>query len=150
MSYQKIVIVGNLGRDPELRYTPDGKAVTQLNVATSRKWTGSDGQLQKETIWFNVSVWGKQAESCNQWLKKGSTVLVDGRLSPDRATNEPRIYQDKQGNYRASYEITANDVRFLGGGADGETQRESSFTPQQSSTIVSNDDTAITEDEIPF
>ena len=76
--YQRLVLVGNLGRDPEMRYTPNGTAVTSLSVATSRKYTTADGQQKEETVWFRVSVWGKQAEPCNQYLSKGRKVLVEG------------------------------------------------------------------------
>ena len=75
--YQKVIIVGNLGGDPELRYTPQGDPVTSFSVATNRRWTGRDGQPGEETCWFRVSVWGKQAESCNQYLSKGRQVLVE-------------------------------------------------------------------------
>src|SRR3972149_11971043 len=81
--YHTIIIVGNLGKDPEMRYTPSGQAVTSFSVATSRQYTGQNGQKVKETIWFRVSAWGKQAETCNQYLRKGSKVLVEGRLTPD-------------------------------------------------------------------
>ena len=82
--YHHILIVGNLGRDPEMRYTPSGAPVTNFNMATSRKYTGSDGQQVKETAWFRVSVFGKQAEACAQYLKKGSACLVEGRMNPDQ------------------------------------------------------------------
>ena len=84
--YHTIIIVGNLGKDPEMRYTPSGQAVTSFSVATSRQYTGQNGQKVKETIWFRVSAWGKQAETCNQYLRKGSKVLVEGRLTPDPST----------------------------------------------------------------
>ena len=87
--YQHITIVGRLGRDPEMRYTPSGQAVTSFNVATDRQYTDANGQKVKETTWFRVSVWGKQAETTNQYLKKGSMVLVDGRLTPDPKTGGP-------------------------------------------------------------
>jgi len=111
--YQKIVIVGNLGRDPEMRYTPSGQAVTNFNVATSRRYTTSDGNQVDETTWFRVSTWGKLAELCNQYLKKGKKVLVDGRLNPDKDTGAPRVYTRQDGTSGASYEITADQVRFL-------------------------------------
>ena len=88
--YQKLIIIGNLGRDPEMRYTPDGKAVTTFSVATSRKYNEKE-----ETTWFRVSVWGKQAESCNQYLTKGSKVLVEGRLRPDANTGAHRFFKRK-------------------------------------------------------
>ncbi len=89
--FQKVILVGNLGRDPELRYTPSGQAVTNLSVASSRKYTDSSGQQRDETIWFRVSVWGKQAETVNQYLRKGRQVLVEGRLVGDENGN-PRIW----------------------------------------------------------
>lgn len=112
--YHTIIIVGNLGRDPEMRYTPSGQAVTNFNVATNRQYTDSAGQMVKETIWFRISVWGKQAETCNQYLKKGSKVLVEGRLIPDPKTGGPRIWQGQSGP-GASFEVNANTVRFLSG-----------------------------------
>jgi single-strand DNA-binding protein len=110
--YHTIIIVGNLGRDPEMRYTPSGQAVTNFNVATNRQYTGSDGNLVKETIWFRVSTWGKTAETCNQYLRKGSKVLVEGRLNPDPKTGGPKIWQGQNGP-GANFEVTANTVRFL-------------------------------------
>jgi single-strand DNA-binding protein len=95
-----------------MRYTPTGQAVTNFPVATNRQYTASSGETVKETTWFRVSVWGKQAETCNQYLRKGSKVLVEGRLNSDNATGGPRIWQGQNGP-GASYEITANTVRFL-------------------------------------
>ena len=103
--YQKLIIIGNLGRDPEMRFTPDGKPNTTFSVATSRRVGDKD-----ETTWFRVSVWGNQAEPCNQYLRKGSKVLVEGRLKP-----EINVYQRKDGSYAASYDVTADTVRFLSG-----------------------------------
>ncbi len=90
--YQTIIIAGNVGRDPEMRYTPSGQAVTSFSVATNRQYTNNNAETVKETIWFRVSAWGKQAETCNQYLKKGSKVLVEGRLTADPATGGPRIW----------------------------------------------------------
>jgi single-strand DNA-binding protein len=111
--YQKLVIVGNLGNDPEMRYTPSGQAVTNFSVATNRRYTTSDGNQVDETTWFRVSTWGKQAEICNQYLKKGNKVLVEGRLNPDKESGGPRIWTRQDGTSAASYEITADQVRFL-------------------------------------
>jgi len=116
--YQKIIIVGNLGRDPEMRYTPDGKSVTTLSVAANRQWTNKDGSPVKETAWFRVSVWGRQAEACNQYLTKGSQVFIEGALRPDQQTGGPRIWTGNDGQPRASFEIFAQTVRFLGGRRD--------------------------------
>ena len=101
--YAKIIIIGNLGSNPEQRFTPSGDPVTSFSVATSRKYGETD-----ETTWFRVSVWGKQAESCNTYLSKGSKVLVEGRLKA-----EPNVYQRKDGTWASSYELTAETVRFL-------------------------------------
>lgn len=117
--FHTLILVGNLGRDPEMRYTPSGQAVTNLNVATNRQYNNSNGQQVKETIWFRVSVWGKQAETCNQYLKKGSKVLVEGRLVPDTNTGGPRIWTRQDGTPSASYEVSASMVRFLS--SKGET-----------------------------
>ena len=105
--YAKIIIIGNLGSNPEMRFTPNGDPVTSFSVATSRKYGGTD-----ETTWFRVSVWGKQAESCNTYLSKGSKVLVEGRLRPD-SNGSPRTFQRKDGTWAASFEVTADSVRFL-------------------------------------
>ena len=114
--YQKLVIVGRLGRDPEMRYMPDGTAVTQINVATDRRWTDkSTGQPVSETTWFRVSVWGKQAETTNQYLAKGRMVLIEGHLRPDPQTGGPKLFTRQDGTSGASFEITAETVRFLGG-----------------------------------
>lgn len=120
--YHTIIIVGNLGRDPEMRYTPGGQAVTNFNVATNRQYTGSDGNLVKETIWFRISAWGKQAETCNTYLKKGSKVLVEGRLVPDQATGGPRVYPRQDGTHGASFEVSANTVRFLSSRGEAEAE----------------------------
>ncbi len=122
--FHTVIIAGNLGRDPEMRYLPSGQAVTSFSVATNRQYTGSDGQPVKETTWFRVTVWGKQAEVCNQYLKKGRPVLVEGRLTGDTATGGPRIWTRQDGTPAASFEVTASMVRFLGrasedGGAGG-------------------------------
>jgi single-strand DNA-binding protein len=129
--YHTIIIVGNLGKDPEMRYLPSGQAVTSFNVATNRQYTGSDGQPVKETIWFRVSVWGKQAESSNQYLKKGSKVLVEGRLTPDPATGGPRLWTRQDGTAAASFEVTAATVRFLSSRGDGDITQGGGFDAAQ-------------------
>lgn len=106
--YQKLIIIGNLGSNPEQRFTPSGDPVTTFSVATSRRYGEKD-----ETTWFRVSVWGKQAESCNQYLRKGSKVFVSGRLACDKATGGPRVYQRDDGTWAASFEIMASEVKFL-------------------------------------
>lgn len=116
--YQKVIIVGNLGRDPEMRYTPNGSAVTNFSVATNRRWTNQDGSQGEETVWFRVSTWGKLAEVCNQYLSKGRQVLIEGILRPDPETGGPRVWTGNDGRARASFEVVAQTVKFLGGRGD--------------------------------
>jgi single-strand DNA-binding protein len=111
--FHTLLIVGNLGKDPEMRYTPSGQAVTSFSVATNRQYQGANGEMVKETIWFRISTWGKQAETCNQYLHKGSKVLIEGRLQPDANTGGPRVFQRQDGTSAASFEVTASTVRFL-------------------------------------
>jgi single-strand DNA-binding protein len=120
MSYQKIIITGNLGRDPEMRYTPSGQAVTSFSVAVNESYTSANGEKVKRTIWFRVTAWGKQAEICNQYLKKGSQVLVDGRMSADPATGGPKIWKKQDGSSGSSFEVTASTVRFLSSRTDAD------------------------------
>lgn len=111
----KIIVIGNLGRDPEMRYTPNGQSVTSFSVASNRTYTTSAGERREETEWFNVSAWGKLGELCNQYLTKGRQVYVEGRLSS-------RSYQGQDGQMRFVNEINLTDVQFLGrtGGVDGD------------------------------
>ncbi|MCB9005779.1 MAG: single-stranded DNA-binding protein [Ardenticatenaceae bacterium] len=141
--YQKLVIVGNLGNDPEMRYLPDGTAVTSFSVATNRRWTDrSTGQPVDETTWFRVSVWGRQAETSNEYLSKGRKVLVEGLITPDRSTGGPRLWTAQDGSVRASFEMRADSVRFLSSRDDNGSQNGSggyeSGIPAQE------------EDDIPF
>lgn len=112
--YQKLIIVGNVGRAPEMRYTPAGKAVTAFSVAVNRKWTNDDGSTGNEVTWFQVSAWGRLGEVCNQYLEKGRQVLIEGRLRPDE-TGAPRVWTGNDGQARASFEVVAEVVKFLGG-----------------------------------
>ena len=105
MTMNKILIIGNLGSDPEMRYTPNGNAVTSFSVATNRRYT-TGGETREETEWFRVSAWNRLAETCNQYLTKGSKVYVDGRLTS-------RSFQGNDGQTRFSLEVNATDVRFI-------------------------------------
>ena len=138
--YHTIIVVGNLGRDPEMRYTPSGQAVTNFSVATNRQYTASNGETVKETIWFRVSAWGRTGEVANQYLRKGSRVLVEGRLNPDPASGGPRIWNRQDGTPAASFEVTANVVRFLSTRAEDEA---GFFSPDEA-------EAAGDEEEIPF
>lgn len=146
--YQSLTIVGNLGRDPEMRYTPSGQAVTSFSVATSRQYTSNSGEQVKETVWFRVTTWGKQAETCNQYLKKGSKVLVEGRLTADPATGCPRVYTTNSGENRSSFEVSASTVRFLS--SNSESGGDFSGGGNRSSEATSGFVGAPDEDEIPF
>ena len=126
--YHKIIIAGNLGAEPEMRYTPNGQAVTNFSLAANRQYTGANGEPVKETIWFRVSVWGKQAEACAKYIKRGSKVLVEGRLTPDAKTGGPRVWEGKSGT-GANYEVTADTVRFLDSRGESESEIESIDVP---------------------
>jgi len=111
----KVILVGNLGKDPEIRFTPNGKALCKFSLATSEKWTDNDGNKQSRVEWHNVVVWGKAAEACGQYLSKGSKAYIEGSI-------HTRQYDDKDGNRRYITEINARDVRFLGGGRGGNAE----------------------------
>jgi single-strand DNA-binding protein len=103
----KVMIIGHLGRDPEMRYTPSGRSVTSFSLATSRNWTTADGERRSETEWFNIVAWGSLAEICNQYLKKGQHVYIEGRL-------QTRRWEDEEGNKRSSVEVVAREMIMLG------------------------------------
>jgi single-strand DNA-binding protein len=105
----KVILVGHLGADPDMRYTPSGQGVCELRLATSESWNDKNGQRQERTEWHRIVVWGKRAEVCSKYLSKGRQVFVEGRI-------QTRNYVDKDGNKRYMTEIIANDVQFLGGG----------------------------------
>jgi single-strand DNA-binding protein len=127
--YIKVILVGDLGKDPEMRYATNGQAFTSFSVAVDDSYTDKNsGQRVKRTMWTKITAWGKQAETCNQYLKKGSRVLVEGHLNTrynqgEDQCNGPQVWQDKSGDYRANFEISAEVVRFLdklqGGGSSG-------------------------------
>jgi single-strand DNA-binding protein len=141
--YQKIVLVGNLGRDPEMRYTPDGTPVTSFSIATNESWTGRDGEQQDRTTWWRITAWRRLAETCNQYLSRGSQVLVEGRVNPDPETGNPRVFTRNDGTTGASYEVTAFTVKFLGGrgeAAGSDAPRDEDVPPEAD----------LDEEEIPF
>ena len=108
----ELAIIGNLGKDPELRFTPSGQSVCAFSVASTRKYTHND-ETVKETTWFRVTAWRKQAEVCNKYLKKGAMVYVKGRLSPDKDTGGPKVFSKQDGTSGSSYDVTAYEVKFL-------------------------------------
>ena len=121
--YQRIVLVGYVGSDPEMRYTPNGTPVTSFSLATSRRWTSAQGQQSDETVWWRGTAWRRQAETCNEYLSKGRLVLVEGRVGGDRLQKGsgstqivPHTWVGQEGEPRAQFDITARTVRFLGRG----------------------------------
>jgi len=145
MSVNKVILVGNLGKDPEVRYTQTGSAVANFSIATSEQWNDRDGKKQERTEWHNIVVWGKQAEHCGQYLSKGRQVYIEGSI-------RTRSYDDKSGNKRYITEIVAQRIQFLGGG--GGTR-----LPQQGMDAGGVDDMAMggmgggqppVDDDIPF
>ena len=110
-SVNKVILVGHLGANPELKYLPSGQAVCEMRLATGESYTDKQGQRQERTEWHRVVVWGKTAENCSQYLSKGRQVYVEGRL-------QTRSWDDKEGNKRYTTEVVAQNVTFLGGGGD--------------------------------
>lgn len=110
--YHKVTLVGRLGKEPDAKMTPTGKFVCHCSVATNHQYKGADGNLVKETIWWNVSVWGNMGEAVTKYLHKGSKVLIEGRLNASKDGN-PRVWQDNQGTWHGSFDLVASEVRFL-------------------------------------
>jgi len=113
--FDRIEFIGHVGRDPEMRYTDKGQAVTGFSVAVNRSWKNSAGEKVEETIWYKVATWGKLAEICKQYVTKGMQVFVEGQLVADKETGGPRIFTRGDGSSGASFEVRADTVKFLGG-----------------------------------
>ncbi|MEC7275578.1 MAG: single-stranded DNA-binding protein [Bdellovibrionota bacterium] len=155
MSINKVMLIGRLGQDPELKYTPSGSAVCNFSLATSESWTDKSGQKQEKTEWHRVVVWGKLAELCNQYLAKGRQAFVEGSL-------QTRQWEDKQGQKRYTTEINARNIQFLGGNATaGQGQPRQASNDQYNQMMPQNDsvmnqeydistDSNFTADDIPF
>ena len=129
----KVLLIGHLGRDPEMRYTPSGRPVTTFSMASSRSWNTAEGERRSETEWFNIVAWGSLAEICNQYLKKGQQVYIEGRL-------QTRRWEDDEGNKRSTTEVVAREMIMLGDRPDKEDQ-----TRPDEETYGDEDD-----DEFPF
>jgi single-strand DNA-binding protein len=137
----KLPIIGHLGRDPEMRYVPSGKPVTSFNVAVNHQYNDSDGETVKETYWFRCSAWGKTAEACNTYLKKGSKVYIEGLLTADPATGGPQIWTAQDGTPRASFELTVKAIKFL----DSRPANGTSSAAEQTPAVAGDPDP-----DIPF
>ncbi len=144
-SVNKVILVGNLGRDAELRYTPGGAAVATLNLATTEVWNDKGGQRQEKTEWHRIVLWGKQAESLQEYLTKGKQIYVEGRL-------QTRQWDDKDGNKRYTTEIKADRITLLGGGGGGGrgASTERSSAPMAHGGGDEPPMEPITDDDIPF
>lgn len=134
-SVNRVILIGNLGKDPDLRYTPSGQPVATFPIATSEKWKDKDGQLQQKTNWHNIVAWGRQAEICKEYLKKGSPIYIEGRI-------QSRSYDDKDGNRRYITEIITTRIQMLG--RKGEEPSAEQLPEQETETE------GIEGDDIPF
>lgn len=154
MSVNKVILIGRLGQNPELRYTPSGAAVANFSIATNETWNDKNGQKQERTDWHRIVAWGKQAELCNQYLQKGRQVYIEGSL-------QTRQWQDQQGQTRYTTEVKANTIQFLGGAgreagaSSGAEYAGGNDAPHaQSSGAASGPmpqmESNFTEDDIPF
>ncbi len=147
MSVNKVIIVGRLGQEPELRYTPSGAAVCNFSVATSEYWNDKNGQKQERTEWHRVVAWGKTAELCNQYLAKGSQCFLEGKL-------QTRSWDDNSGQKKYTTEVIATTVQFLGAKSENSKSAtkplsESVSSPPQQEYMPSTD-SSFTADDIPF
>ncbi len=151
MSVNKVILLGRLGQDPELKYTPGGAAVCNFSMATTESWTDKSGQKQEKTEWHRIVVWGKLAELCNQYLAKGRQAFVEGRL-------QTRSWDDKDGSKRYTTEIMANTVQFIGGAtaSNNNTNVDKSFNQSAPANDNMNqeyqisNDASFAADDIPF
>lgn len=152
MSFNKITVVGNLGKDPELRYTPQGNAVCNFSVATNEKRRGKDGDFQDVTTWFRITLWGKQAENASKYLTKGSPIYIEGRLRVEE-------WQDRDGKGRYTLDVQATDMQFIGNQKGGDEYSGSSsggdgytddFGDSVSSGGGGGSRPAPSDDDIPF
>ncbi|MBI1997717.1 MAG: single-stranded DNA-binding protein [Deltaproteobacteria bacterium] len=141
MSVNKVILVGNLGKDPEVRFTNSGSAVARFPIATSEVWNDRDGNRQERTEWHNIIVWGKQGEHCGQYLAKGRQVYVEGSI-------RNRSYDDKNGNKRYVTEIVAQRVQFLGGGGGTRLAQQTESAPADEAQ--SGGGQPPTDDDVPF
>ncbi len=144
MSFNKIILVGNLGKDPELRYTPQGTPVCSFTLATNEKRKDRTGEIQDATTWFRVTLWGRQAETASQYLTKGRPVYIEGRLRVEEWT-------DRDNKQRYTLEVHATDMQFIGGGRGDEAPQNAQQTSQRSAPPdTAQPDNDLADDDIPF
>jgi single-strand DNA-binding protein len=140
MSFNKVILVGNLGRDPELRYTPQGTPVCSFSMATNERRKDKSGEMQDQTTWFRVTLWGRQAETASQYLTKGRPVYIEGRLRVEEWT-------DRDGKARHTLEVHGTDMQFIGGGRGEEPPMERAAAAGSATTTEQPD---MADDDIPF
>ncbi|MDH3891818.1 MAG: single-stranded DNA-binding protein [candidate division Zixibacteria bacterium] len=141
MSVNKAILIGRLGKDPELRYTQSGRAVASFSVATNERWKGQDGQKQESTTWHNIVAWGKQAEVIKEYLSKGREIYIEGRI-------ENRSYDDKEGNKKYISEVVVQNFQFIGGRGDSGGGSDPSGPPDSAPPPPSG--AASDDDDLPF
>jgi len=141
----KVILVGNLGSDPQVRYTPGGQAVANFNIATSERFNNKAGEKEERTEWHRIVAWGKLAEICQQYLKKGKQVYIEGRL-------QTRQWEDQQGQKRQTTEIVAQNMQMLGrvGESGGPGGGGGDFAPQDFGSAEPAPQGASTDDDLPF
>lgn len=144
-SENKVILIGNITRDLELRYTPDGQAVTVFSIAINRRYKDQSGQVQEKTDFIPIEVWGKQAENCKQYLAKGRSVYIDGRLQNDS-------WQAPDGTKRSKMKVVARNVQFLGGGGKGQAPgaKEDNWTQESAKPMETATTGENLDEEIPF
>ncbi|MCH7691122.1 MAG: single-stranded DNA-binding protein [candidate division Zixibacteria bacterium] len=142
MSVNKVILIGRLGKDPDLRYTPSGKAVATFSLATTERWKGQDGQRQESTTWHNIVAWGKQAETIKEYLSKGREVYLEGRIVN-------RSYDDKDGNKKYISEVVVQQFTFIGSkGSSGNDGGQTA--PAESAEPATDTGSGQSDDDLPF
>lgn len=150
-SVNKVILIGNLGKDPELKYTPSGAAVTNFSIATTERWKDKEGNSQERTEWHNIVLWNRQAEIAKEYLSKGSPVYIEGRL-------QHRSYDDKEGNKRYITEVVGDRMQFLGrresgsaaSGQSGQSGSQESYAPAGGSGGAPSGSNGAPDDDLPF
>ena len=143
MSFNKIILVGNLGRDPELRYTPQGTPVCTFSLATNDRRKDKTGEMQDQTTWFRVTLWNRQAETASQYLQKGRPVYIEGRLRVEE-------YTDRDGKQRHSLEVTATDMQFIGSRHDETAPERAASTGASAGSSGPAEPAEMSDEDIPF
>jgi len=148
MAVNKVILIGNLGRDPEIRYTTGGQAVANFTIATTEKYTNKSGERQEDTEWHRIVAWGRLAEICGEYLSKGRMVYIEGSI-------KTRSWEDKEGNTRYTTEIVARNMQMLGGqggqgGQGGRSEAPASKDDKMPADFDIEDDSFANDDDIPF